>query len=702
MTDSSKRKILIVDDAAQNRMILSEILKNEYTIVEADDGDTCLEKLREDKDIVLVLLDLVMQRVSGFEVLEEMSRDDELKSKAVIVTTGDVGSEVEVKALLAGAIDFLEKPYKASVVRSRVNNVINHIVAESEFFENELSRANKQLSTIMNLIPDGIAVFESSGDNFITITNCNKYFLEMFDNKQLSEGIDKSKFSGIDEVLEYICEEDRAGVKEEILSCVKEHRHVTCRFRIIAGNELKWVRMSMIAPVKIGDNYRYHVLFADISSEMEKEEQITKALNELKYITRHDELTQLYKRATFCSQTEKLLKQNPDTKYMIAIFDIKNFKAVNELFGSKTGDSILVLIADVIRKIVGDKGTYGRLKPDKFVMCVPRDMRDIHSMISEIDDMISNADVLDYNLKIFAGVYYVGNEDIPVEQMCDRANMAVNNAKRDYVSRVSYYDAKMRQTLMEEESIISEMENALHTGQFKLCYQPIFSIKTGKPISAEALVRWIHPIKGVVPPNKFITIFENNKFITLLDWHVLEEVCRFQRKRMLAGKRMIPISVNFSRLDCYKPMICDNVLDMVKSYGLKPEYIKIEITETAYTMDKEQIVSVTDKLRDFGFQVLMDDFGSGYSSLNILKDVNLDILKIDKKFIDDIDCSDRGGAIVSSVVNMARQIGMDVIAEGVEKQSQLDYLKEIGCDIIQGYYYSKPLFEEDFNKVVDM
>lgn len=702
MADDIKRKILIVDDVAQNRIILSEILKDEYTIVEADDGDTCLEKLREDKDIVLVLLDLIMQRVSGFDVLEEMSHDKELRNKSVIVTTGDIGSEVEVKALLAGAIDFLEKPYNPSVVRSRVNNVVNHVVVENEIFESELSRANKQLSTIMNLIPDGIAVFEYSGDNLITITHCNEYFLEMFNNEQFLGDTDKLKFSGIDEILKYIYADDRADVKEKILSCINEQLPVTCRYRIVAGKTLKWVRMSMIAPVRIGDNYRYHVLFADISSEMEKEEQITCALNELRYITRHDQLTQLYKRSTFCSRTEKLLKQNPDTKYTIAIFDIKNFKAVNELFGSKTGDDILILIAKCLKKIVGDNGTYGRLESDKFVICIPEKMSDIHSMISEIDDMINKADVLDYNLKIFAGVYYVGNEDIPVEQMCDRANMAANNAKRDYVSRVSYYDSKMRQALMEEEAIISEMENALKTGQFKLCYQPIFSIKTGKPISAEALVRWIHPVNGIVPPNKFITIFENNKFITLLDWYVLEEVCRFQRKRMLAGKRMIPISVNFSRLDCYKPMICDNVLAMVKSYGLKPEYIKIEITETAYTMDKEQIVSVTDKFRNFGFQVLMDDFGSGYSSLNILKDVNLDILKIDKKFIDDIECSNKGGAIVSSVVNMARQIGMDVIAEGVENQLQLDFLKEIGCDIIQGYYYSKPLFEDDFNKIVDL
>lgn len=231
--------------------------------------------------------------------------------------------------------------------------------------------------------------------------------------------------------------------------------------------------------------------------------------------------------------------------------------------------------------------------------------------------------MIDYNLKIFAGIYNIINDEkIPIDQMCDRANMALKSAKRDYVNRYSYYDSEMRKMVMEEELILNDMDTALQNQQFKVCYQPIFSVTSGKPIAAEALVRWMHPDRGVISPQKFITVFENNKFITKLDWCVLEEVCKFQKKRLDAGKVMLPISVNFSRLDCYKPMICENVLGLIEQYGLSPDMIKIEITETAYTMDKEQIIDVTNKFRSYGFQVLMDDFGSGYSSLNTLKDVN--------------------------------------------------------------------------------
>lgn len=570
MKKAKKRKILIVDDVEQNRMILSEILKEEYTVVEADDGDVCLDLLRKDKDIDLVLLDIVMPRVDGFEVLRQMSADGVLKHKSVIVTTGDKATDTEIKALTAGAVDFVEKPYNPDIVRTRVKNVIERIILENEMLE-----------------------------------------------------------------------------KERI-------------------------------------------------------EQVTKVLNELKHVSRYDSLTKIYKRATFYNVTEKLLRGKPDVRYSIVIWDIKNFKIVNELFGSDVGDKILVLIAQKLKGIVGGKGVYGRLESDKFVICIPTSMCDINSIIVEMDSMLNNSSVVDYNLKIFAGIYNItADEKIPVDQMCDRANMALKRAKSDYVNRYAYYDSEMRQTLLDEEAIINEIENAIATKQFWVSYQPIFSLKTGKPVSAEALVRWIHPQNGIVSPVKFITVLENNKFITNLDWYVLEEVCRLQKKRLDKGCRMLPVSVNFSRLDCYKPMICENVLGLVEKYGLTPDMIKIEITETVYATDKEQIVSVTKKFRDLGFDVLMDDFGSGYSSLNILKDVNVDVLKIDKKFIDDIEYSEKGAAIVSTVIHMADMLDIDVVAEGVENQYQIDLLGKIGCDKIQGYYFSKPLFEDEYCRFVD-
>ncbi len=702
MTENTKRKILIVDDVKQNRIILSGILKDKYTVVEAADGDECLEKLRTDSEIVLVLLDLVMPRVSGFDVLKEMSFDEELMHKAVIVTTGDTAEDLEVKALRGGAIDYLEKPYQPKVVRSRVDNVVNRVIIEGEILENKLSRANEQLFAIMNLMPDGMAVFNYNElDGTLSVEHCNKYVMEMVDVDDDIENASGTVCKSFDDFLGYTYPDDLEAVKEKMFECMRSSQPVNCRFRIVAGSGLKWVRMSMLAFRK-KHICRFHLLLSDITPEVEKEQQIAKALTDLEYAARHDNLTKLYKRSTFCSETEKFLERHNDTKFIIAIFDIKNFKVVNELFGNKAGDDILRLIASKIKDIVEPNGVYGRWESDRFVICVPKDMYDAHDIIDELSGMLSEVGIIDYNLKIFAGVYDVGMEgDVPVAQMCDRANIASKNAKQDYVGRVSHYDAKMRQAIMEEEAILSEMENALKNGQFKVVYQPIFSIASRKPVSAEALVRWIHPVNGIVPPNKFISIFENNKFITLLDWYVLEEVCKFQRRRMDSGLSMIPISVNFSRLDCFKPMICENVLGLVKSYGLSPEYIKIEITETAYTVDKEQIISVTNKFRNYGFKVLMDDFGSGYSSLNILKDVNLDVLKIDKKFIDDIEFSDKGCAIVSNVVNMTKMIGMDVIAEGVENQYQIDFLEKIGCDTIQGYYFSKPLFENDFNEVVN-
>lgn len=704
MTSNKKRKILVVDDVEQNRMILSEILKDDYTVIEADDGDVCLKKLREDKDIILVLLDIVMPKMDGFQVLREMSKDKELQHKSVIITTADRAIDAEIRALRDGAVDFLEKPYNSDIVKCRVDNIVTRIVLESEILEEKLDLANERLAAMVNLIPDGIAIFDYYESGRVDLGYYNEYFANIFNITRSIADTEKISFESLNQLfeLDLIYPGDRSHLEEKVKKCIDDSGTLTCQFRIKRNGAFSWVRMSMITFLGSNGVCRCHVLFSDISSEKDREEQITDALNKLRYVTRHDKLTQIYNRETFCASTDKLLSVNPSVKYSIIMWDIKNFKVINELFGSDKGDKILILIADTLKSLVGNNGIYGRMESDKFVVCIPASLCDINSIINKMDMTLNSANIVDYNLKIFSGIYNIINDEkIPIDQMCDRANMALKSAKRDYVNRYSYYDSEMRKMVMEEELILNDMDTALQNQQFKVCYQPIFSVTSGKPIAAEALVRWMHPDRGVISPQKFITVFENNKFITKLDWCVLEEVCKFQKKRLDAGKVMLPISVNFSRLDCYKPMICENVLGLIEQYGLSPDMIKIEITETAYTMDKEQIIDVTNKFRSYGFQVLMDDFGSGYSSLNTLKDVNIDILKIDKRFIDDIEDSDKAGAIVSSVVRMARLIGMDIIAEGVETQYQKDFLRGIGCDTIQGYFYSKPLFENEFNEVID-
>lgn len=701
MTSENKTKILIVDDVELNRLILREILKDKYDIVEADDGDVCIDMLRCDKSIDLVLLDIIMPHVDGFAVLSAM-REDKSISRPVIVVTSDNLTDIEIKALNSGALDFLEKPYNPDIVRSRVDNIVTRKILEAKNMKAELSTVNERFSAMIGLVPDGIAVGSITSGGNILIEYTNEYFKNFFlIDKEKSDNLENGKYT-IDDICKIVYDDDKESVINAFRNIVSGSDFSSFEFRVVPENDIKWIRLSMTLIPSSDGSVRCYALITDITADRERESQITSAFDELKYMTSHDSLTQLFNRESFCEKTDQLIKNNPGCKYTLVISDIKNFKVINDLFGSDSGDKVLIRIAEKVKMLAESNGTYGRLGSDKFAICIPSSECDAQKIIDDMDDWINNSGIISYNIKIYLGICDIDDErNVPADRICDRAVMALKSAKRDYLKRFMYYDNNMRRSIMDEESILNEMESALAKGQFKLCYQPIFSISSGKPVSAEALVRWIHPTRGIIPPNKFIPIFENNKFITNLDKYVLEEACKYQRKRLDEGKKLIPISVNFSRLDCYLPGICEDVLALIKKYGLTTKMIKIEITESAYTEDKEQIISVAEKLHNYGFSILMDDFGSGYSSLNILKEVKFDILKIDKTFVDDMKDSDMGGAIVSSVVRMARLIGVDVIAEGVEDQYQIDFLRGIGCDIIQGYYYSKPLFEEEFSATLD-
>ena len=258
----------------------------------------------------------------------------------------------------------------------------------------------------------------------------------------------------------------------------------------------------------------------------------------------------------------------------------------------------------------------------------------------------------------------------------------------------------MRDQLMLEQSINNEMNAALQQGQFCFYLQPLYSITTGQPTSAEALVRWQHPQKGLIPPRDFVPLFERNGFITRMDTYLWESVCKYLHDLKAEGIAPLPISVNVSRINLFNPNLCNDIIDLVKRYELSPSLIKLEITESAYTDHPEQLLSVIQTLRQYGFQILMDDFGSGYSSLSMLKDLTVDILKVDMRFLTGMESNGRAANVMTSIIRMAKWLNIVVVAEGVETQTQIDFLRSVGCDEVQGYYYSKPMPVDAFTALL--
>ena len=288
---------------------------------------------------------------------------------------------------------------------------------------------------------------------------------------------------------------------------------------------------------------------------------------------------------------------------------------------------------------------------------------------------------------------------IDVELMCDRALLALRSVKNDYHINHAWYDDSMRADLIKEQEIVSEMRTALDEGQFKIYIQPQHNYGTGKMSGAEVLVRWIHPKKGIVSPADFIPVFERNGFIVKMDEYVWEQACICLKRWKDEGILKTPISVNISRYDFNNPYMYEVLTGLVEKYEISPKLLHLELTESAYMSRPALIINMVEKLRKYGFEIEMDDFGSGYSSLNTLKDVDVDMLKLDMKFIaqsNDV----KGGKILSSVVRMAHWLRIPVLPEGIDTKEQADYLKSIGCLLMQGYYFARPMPVEQFEEIL--
>lgn len=412
-----------------------------------------------------------------------------------------------------------------------------------------------------------------------------------------------------------------------------------------------------------------------------------------------DRLTGLYSRERFMAEVSCLLRENRRQKYTMIYTNLERFRVFNDLYGQQTGDQILSGLAKILSDWCPAGGIVGRAGGDHFIACCPSERMVPEFLLQRMTELMEKMHVRRL-FRLRLGFYEIEDPDAPVQQMIDRAQMALGMVK-DSVSRFyAYYDETLRRELLEEQEIACAMEDALKEGQFHIYLQPIYSLTTGTPISAEALVRWIHPEKGVIPPSKFISFFEHNGFICKLDAYVWETVFHYLAEMKQMGYPEFPISANMSRMDLYNPNLCEELTALAASYGVEPSLFRIEVTESAYMDDPDQMLETIQKLNAAGFQVQMDDFGSGYSSLNMLMNIPVSTLKIDMDLIRNIGLSERSHSVVNGVIRIAKWLEMTVVAEGVENQTQLNYLRSIGCDRVQGYYYSKPLPIEEFHGLI--
>ena len=414
--------------------------------------------------------------------------------------------------------------------------------------------------------------------------------------------------------------------------------------------------------------------------------------------TEKNKLTGLFARNPFFTQTETFLRINEAAagKYCLVAIDIEHFKLFNEWYGQVAGDKLLREIGAHLNKMRQEfGGIAGYMGGDDFVIVLPNDEKVLENLKCRITGFVRAYGGHTGFLPAF-GFYVIDDISLSASQMYDRAILAQETVKGNYAVRCAYYSSDMKTRLENNHVLLAEVQAGLERDEFIYYLQPKCNLNTGKIVGLESLVRWKHPEKGIVAPGYFIPVMESNGLITELDMKVWEQVCQTLQDWIKSGHKVIPISVNVSSVDIYAIDVVEHFKNLVRKYGLPPEYVELEITESAYVEEYKVITGVAEALRNAGFTVLMDDFGSGYSSLNMLKDVNVDVLKIDMKFLKmDENTMDKGMGILEAVTRMANIMGLRMIAEGVETEDQINYLLNMGCIYGQGYFFYKPLPVEE-------
>lgn len=418
--------------------------------------------------------------------------------------------------------------------------------------------------------------------------------------------------------------------------------------------------------------------------------------NKDKYKATHDKLTGLYNNDYFYDKVQEILKSNPETEYYILCSDVKDFKLINDSFGKAIGDRVLNSIAWKLREKTTKDTLYCRQSGDKFCILIEKDNYDERVFI-ELAKEVSMTDGIHYPINMQIGVYKIEDRTISTSTMIDRAGMAIAENKEDYQNKIFYYDDKIRETKYWEQRLSGELENAIAENQLKVYLQAQCNGE-GKVIGSEALIRWLHPAEGMIPPFRFIPMFEQNGLISKVDLFVWDQAAKLLKKWKDEGKGEYYISVNISPADFYFLDIYKEFVNIVKKYDINPSRLKLEITETVIMKDVESRLMIVENLRDFGFTVEMDDFGSGYSSLNMLKDISVDVLKLDMGFLYKTKDEEKSRKIIGMIVQLSKALDMPVICEGVETQSQFEFLKSIKCDYFQGYLFAKPVPVEEFEK----
>ncbi len=479
---------------------------------------------------------------------------------------------------------------------------------------------------------------------------------------------------------------------EQFLKGIRKQNHVemVARYKKRDGS-YAWNRVTLSCLyAQDGKPHRYIGTINDVDNA-------TRSVQTLKYRAEYDVLTGIYNMQAFYDRASSMMRNNPECQYYIVRLDIDRFKVINDLYGLEEGDRLLKTIAGLLSDRMKDNAAYGRISGDIFCACVAYSREEIIHFVQDVAARLAEYPLASKIIPSF-GICKVDNVQTPINVLCDWANLALKTVKGSFYPIYAFYDETLRHQILSEKKIESEMDLALLRKEFLMYLQPKVDIATSKIIGAEGLVRWNHPEEGLIPPDRFVPLFEKNGFIIQMDEYIWEQACICLKRWVDMGLEPVPVSVNVSRMHIHDNKLNEKLLELIRKYDLPPELLELELTESIFFENEELLVGTIRKLQQDGFSISLDDFGAGYSSLNMLKDLSIETIKLDRGFFNEVIVTPRGKTVVAHTISLAKALNINIIAEGVENQEQAEFLLDAGCPFAQGYYYSMPVpigkFEE--------
>lgn len=529
---------------------------------------------------------------------------------------------------------------------------------------------NNSLRDVMKSVSEGIVYFDTDANCIFTNQVAENLFCE--EEREYSYSSVQQYFEQV--VLEKDTTKDKLDWSEQ-LKVKGKTRHYLVQYQKVYQKD-----------AYVG----FFLYFRDNTREVN-------TLEREKYLATHDTLTGIYNREGFFEKADRILQEDQNTEWMMLYTNIKDFKMINSLFGITIGDSLLKKQADIMEKYCSKDTIYGRITDDKFALLMKVVDFNQEKLLTAIKELQSLAESSVYQIHIYIGVYDPQGKKESARVMCDKAKMAIDAISGDYRSVFAFYDEQLMEAILLEKEIVNGFEKGLQEEQFLMYLQAQVDVQ-GRMYGAEALVRWQHPVHGLIPPSTFTETLEKTGYIHYLDAYIWEKAAKQIKEWKDRGREDIYISVNVSPRDFYYIDIYEVFVNLVQKYEIAPSSLKIEITETVFLSDYSKAMKLFTKLQNYGFKIEIDDFGSGYSSLNMLKDVKADILKIDMSFLKQTHNNEGKRTILASIIDMAKALNMEVITEGVETKESIEMLYELGCKQFQGYYFSRPIPVKDFEE----